>query len=365
MSEVIRVLHVLTNMSYGGIENLLMSLYRNIDRSKIQFDFLTHFSDAQDFEEEIKSLGGNLYRLPALNPFSRKYKKALSDFFTEHKEYKIVHSHLNCMSGIILKEAKRHGINVRIAHSHSSSQNHNWKYLIKLMYMRMIPKYATALFACSEIAGEWMFRGEPFTVLRNAIKAKDFSYDVEKSRAVKEQLNIKDNFVIAHVGQFRAEKNHLFLMEIFNELLKNCENSVLLLVGKGRLMEEVKQKARDLGIESRVHFLGARSDVDSVLQAADVFVLPSKYEGLPVSVVEAQASGLPCVVTDYVPDVCSEITGNVVRLSSEESAELWANEILKFKGFKRLDTYDKICKAGFDITENAEWLEGYYLDAVK
>ena len=300
----IRILHIVTNMSYGGLENLLMNYYRHIDRDRIQFDFLTHVEIHQDFEEEIASLGGKLYRLPKLNPFSRSYRSALHVFLAAHPEYRIVHSHLDCTAGIPLQAAQKQGVPLRIAHAHSSSQNHNLKYLIKLYCRHSIPKYATHLFACGEKAGDWMFRGSPYTVMRNAIAVSDFTYRRELAVKIKAELGIADSFVIGHVGQFRREKNHCFLIRIFHQILQTAPNCVLLLVGKGPEMAPAKALAQELGIEKQILFLGARGDIPQLMQAMDVFVLPSIYEGLPVTMVEAQAAGLPCFISDRVPIEC-------------------------------------------------------------
>lgn len=363
MEEPIRILQIVTKMNYGGIENMLMTYFRNIDRKKVVFDFLSHYEGKQDFEEEITALGGNLYKLPRLNPFSMSYYKRLEKFFKEHPEYRVVHSHLDCMAGIPLIVAKKCGVKVRIAHSHSSNQNYNFKYPIKLMCKKIIPKIATALFACSKQAGNWMFNTSSYKVLCNAINSLSFRYSPDMEKEVKDILKLQKRFVVGHVGQFRKEKNHFFLLDIFAEVLKKDSSSVLVMVGEGDQMEPAKTYAEELGITSNVMFLGARNDVNKLLQGFDIFVLPSKFEGLPVSVIEAQAAGLPCVVTDCVPQECCDVTGNAVRLSIKEKPAVWAEKILSYKGFNKQDAYEQIKNAGFDIKENARWLEEYYINA--
>ena len=359
----IRILHVVTNMSFGGLENLLMNYYRNIDRSKIQFDFLTHVDIHQDFEEEIRELGGRLYRLPRMNPFSPDYLRRLNSFFCEHPEYQIVHSHLDCMAGLPLKYAQCNNVPVRIAHAHSSNQVRNLKYVIKMMYKPWILRYATDLFACGKKAGEWMFNGKPFAVVNNAIDTEPFAFQQEISERVRESLNINGKFVLGHVGQFRQEKNHLFLIDIFGEVVRKNPDSVLLLVGKGAQMEPVMAKVKELGLEDSVKFLGARPDIARLMQAMDVFVLPSLYEGLPVTMIEAQAAGLPCVISDGVPLEC-KITENVAQIPLAASPELWAEEILKYKNVLRTHNHTAIAAAGFDIKSNAKKLEEFYYNAI-
>lgn len=363
-NEPIRVLQVMTNMSYGGLENLLMNYYRQIDRTKVQFDFLTHVNVHQDFQEEIAALGGKLHRLPRFNPLSPGYRKALKDFFREHPEYRIVHSHLNCMSAVPLKAAKQCGVPVRIAHSHTSSVVRNLKMVLKYLYRPLIPRYATALFACGRKAGDWMFRGAPYTIVRNAVDAKSFRHDPALSRRMREELGLGNSFVVGHVGQFRTEKNHLFLIDIFAEVLKLHADSRLVLVGKGPNLEPAIEKAEGLGIREKILFLGARPDIPELMQAMDVFVLPSLYEGLPVTMVEAQSAGLPCVISDGVPLECA-LTDSVEQISLEAAPSVWAEAILSRKGREAGDHYDIICAAGFDIRTNAIWLEDYYCNACK
>jgi len=359
----IRVLHVVTNMSYGGLENLLMNYYRNIDRTKIQFDFLTHVDIHQDFEEEIEALGGLLYRLPQLNPFSFTYRKMLDAFFAAHTEYQIVHCHLDCLAGIPLKAAKKSGIPVRIAHSHTSNQTRNLKLPIKLAYKKIIPQNATAFFSCGKVAGDWMFEGRKYEIMNNAIDATTFRFDPEKAKDVRSKLGLENQFVIGHVGQFRTEKNHVFLIEIFKQIVDRHADSALVLVGKGPQMEPAKARAEELGILDKVLFLGARPDIPELMQAMDAFVLPSFYEGFPVTMVEAQAAGLPCIISDRVPIEC-KFTRDVQQVSLSDPPAAWADVVLPYKDAKKQDNYNAVVAAGFDIKSNAKWLEEFYCNAI-
>lgn len=360
MGEPIRVLHVVTYMGRGGLETMIMNYYRNIDRSKVQFDFLTHRGERWDYDDEIERLGGKIYHLPRLNPFSLRYLNALDDFFKEHKEYKIVHCHQDCLSGIVLKYAKKNGVPFTIAHSHSSNQNKDLKYIIKLIAKKSIPKYADYLFACGKEAGEWMFNTDDFTILNNAIDTKRYIYNEEKSLRMKEKLGIKGKFVIGHVGRFRQEKNHSFIIDVFKDVCEKDPNSILLLVGDGPLEEDIRRKVYDLGLLDKVKFLGARDDVNDLMQSMDVFILPSLYEGIPLTMIESQASGLDCVISDKVPKECI-VTQNIKVISLEESPKYWANEIIKTKNRKRRKSYNEIQNSKFDIKSNARWLEEFYL----
>lgn len=358
-----RVLQVVTHMNRGGLETMLMNYYRHIDRDCIQFDFLTHREYDGDYGEEIKSLGGIIYHLPRLNPFSYRYKKALDKFLEEHPEYQVIHVHQDCMSSVILKAAKKRGIKVRIAHSHSSSQDKNFKYLIKFVWMRSIPKYATDLMACGKEAGEWMFRGADFHILNNAIDANLYRVDIEKRNVQRKHIGINDaEILIGHVGRFSYPKNHEFLLDVFYQIQKIRE-AKLILVGDGELRNEIEDKIRKLGLEDKVILTGLRSDVADLMQAMDVFVFPSHYEGLPVTLVEAQASGLPCLISDKVPIECKK-TDLVQQVSLEKDAKTWADLVIQTVGMERKDTYEAIKNSGFDIVENANWLQNYYEKAI-
>lgn len=353
----IRVLHVVTYMGRGGLETMIMNYYRHIDRSKVQFDFLVHRDFEADYDAEILSLGGKIYRLPRLNPISGNYLSELDKFFSMHKEYRIVHCHLDCMAGIPLKYARKHGVPVRIAHAHSTNQTKDSKYLLKLIYKCNICDNATSLFACSQAAGQWMFEKDDFCVMNNAIDSFQYVYDAEVRCSVRQELGLaKDDIVVGHVGRLMTPKNHEFLLRFFAVL---PENSRLLLVGDGELRQNLERQADELGIRSRVIFAGVRSDVNRLLQAMDVFAFPSLYEGLPVSIVEAQAAGLPCVISDKVPIECKK-TELVQQIPLNAGAKVWADAVLKLCNQPRQNTQDQIIKAGFDIEEKASWLTDYY-----
>lgn len=345
---------------------MLMNHYRQMDRTQVQMDFLTHRGKRAVYDDEIEALGGKIYRLPPLNPVSLNYQNQLRNFFAQHEEYRIAHSHLDCMAGVPLKTAKEFGVPVRIAHAHSSNQTKNSKYPIKLVYKNQIAKYATHLFACGETAGEWMFGGAPFAVMHNAIDAGKFRYQPGLRERARKALipETPDAFVVGHVGSFWSPKNHSFLLDIFREIYKQEPNSVLLLVGTGGLMDEVREKAKSYGVENHVKFLGDRSDVFWVEQAMDAFVLPSLFEGLPVTMIEAQAAGLPCFISDKVPIEC-KVTNLVTQISLKESPVVWAEEILDSRNLPRRDTFSEIAQAGFDIRENVAWLQNFYLEQWK
>ena len=358
---MIRVLQVVTYMGRGGLETMLMNYYRHMDRDKVQFDFLVHRDFEADYDQEILSMGGKIYHVSRLVPWSRGYREGLKRFFKEHPEYKIVHVHQDCLSSVALQCAKECGVPVRIAHSHSSNQDKNIKYLIKRHYMKQIPQFATDCFACGKDAGDWMFEGQSYQILHNAIDASVYVYSSEKAITIREELNVERNFVMGHVGRFDAQKNHTFLLDIFSECVKIVPNARLLLVGDGEGRTRIQEKAKSLGLEDKVIFTGVRNDVADLLQAMDVFVFPSLYEGVPVTMIEAQASGLPCVISDGVPKDCVITSGLVTSMKLSDMPSDWAKHIIAQSRTKRENHLREIQAAGYDIVTAAKELENFYL----
>ena len=359
---MVRVLHIVTNMDRGGLETMLMNYYRHMDREKIQFDFLEHRRDRAAYDDEIESLGGRIFRLPRLNPLSSDYFHALNAFFAAHPEYRIVHSHLDCMSAYPLCAAKNAKVPVRIAHAHSTSQDRNWKLVFKLISKKLISLYTTDLFACSADAGEWMFGTKDVHILPNAIDIERYAFNLLIRNQTKKALGLDDAFVIGHVGRFSAVKNHSFLTDVFAQIKRKEPNSKLLLVGAGSEMQAVQQKVKALGLGADVIFTGVRNDVANLMQAMDVFVFPSLYEGLGIVLIEAQAAGLPCVVSDTIPRE-AYLTDLVTAEKLSSSVEKWAEKILKKRDFPRTDRRDEIAAHGFDITTEAVKLQEFYINA--
>ncbi len=371
--EPIHVLVLDTVMDRGGAEAMIMNYMRNIDRDVIQFDFLTNRDYRAAYEDEIESLGGKVYHMCPMYPGKfRQYKQEVREFLKEHPEYKIIHSNLEERSYFALKEAKKLGVPVRISHSHNRPLGFDLKLIVRYYFRFMLKFYNTHMFSCGVEAGDWLYgkkNRDKVIIMNNAIDAKQYTYDASKSLEMKTKLGIAGKKVIGHVGRFFAQKNHSFLIDIFYEIHKKDKDTVLLLVGGGELNDsmknQMKQKVKNLGLSDCVQFLGVREDVQDIMQAFDLFLLPSLFEGLPVTMIEAQASGLPCVISDKVPIQC-DITGNVKVVALEDAPEKWADVVLAYlEEFERKDTFNKICEAGFDIKENAKWLEEFYVKALK
>lgn len=350
----------------GGVEAVIMNYYRNIDRSKVQFDFICDEDSTNIPYDEIKKLGGRVIICP---PYQKifKYEKFLIDLFKKNN-YKIVHSNINALSVFPLRAAKKAEVPIRIAHSHSTTNKKEWKKnLMKQALRPFSKKYATDYFACSELAGRWLFGDKTFeqgkvTIINNAIDLDKFKYDEKIRKEKRKELNIKDNtLVVGHIGRFVAQKNHTFLIDIFNELHKKEENSILLLIGQGPLMSEIKQKVDSLGISDSVKFLGQRDDVNELYQVFDVFLLPSLYEGLPVVGVEAQATGNLCILSDSMTQE-TKILDTTKFISLDMSTEEWVSIILNnYSKFKRHDTTDEITKNNFNIKKEKSELEKFYM----
>ena len=362
---MIRVLQVFNSMNCGGAENMIMNLYRKIDRTKVQFDFLVHTEKKCFFDDEILSLGGKIYHAPRYNVANHfSYKKWWNKFLIEHQEFKIVHGHMYSIAPIYLHIAKKHGATT-IVHSHSTSEPAGIKELIKSQLRKRAKNSADYLFSCSAAAGIWLYGKEAVEkenhyILKNAVDTDRFLFNENVRNEVRKELGIEGNLVIGHVGRFMEAKNHKFLLEIFADVLKNDENAVLLLVGEGALKNEIKVKAESLGVSDKVIFAGVRNDTHRLLQAMDCFVFPSIYEGLPVAVIEAQAVGVPSLISDTVTDeVC--LTDLATRLSLQKSSEIWAKEILnKTDNFKRTEPKQQIIDSGYDISATAHWLQNFY-----
>lgn len=377
MSEPIRVLNVVGRMGIGGIETLIMNIYRNIDRSKVQFDFLMHMGSGGAYEEEIRALGGRIYEMPVIRDCQGgktyywrvfEYIHALKKFFREHPEYRILHGHMTNTAAIYMPIARKYG-NVKccIAHSHQTEATPGLSGFVTNMLQRNLEKLATDYFACSEEAAKWIYSPElvkagKVKVIHNGADVEKYHFDAIEHEMLKKKMGYEGKIVIGNVARFKKQKNHTFLIDIFAEIHKKNNQTVLVLVGQGELEEEMKKKVSQLGLENCVDFLGARNDVPTLLQVFDLFLLPSLFEGLPLVGIEAQAAGLPMVASDTVTPE-TDITGNVTFLSLDLPAEVWAQKILDVcSDFERVDMTEAVRNAGYDIKQTAQMVQNFYLE---
>lgn len=357
---MIRILQVVNDMHRAGIETMLMNYYRNIDRDKIQFDFLTHRPYKSDYDDEIISLGGKIYRAPRLYPQNYpQYFKWMSEFWKQHSEYKIVHSHIDSMSYLPLLTAKKAGIPVRIAHSHSIAIDMNYKFFLKQLFRLKITSVANYYLACGEEAGRFLFKNQYFLVIPNAVDAKKFYFNKEIRIAKRQELGYDREFVLGHIGRFSQEKNHLFLIKIFFELQKKDSNARLMLVGVGEKEQEIKSEVNKLKIADKVTFLGNRNDANELYQAMDVFILPSMFEGVPLVGIEAQFADLPCFFSDRVSEEV-KFNNRSQFLSLALSPKEWAEAIIQQKGIMRNSEHASIVNSSYDIRNAHQILENLY-----
>lgn len=364
---MLKILHVIGRMDRAGAESMIMNYYRAIDKTRFQFDFLVQTEDEADYDQEILSYGASIYRLPRYLIYNTlAYRRACRKFFSEHHDYDIVHGHLGSCASIYLREAQKYHI-FTIAHSHStgmvSKPLEGMLFKIVTHSTRYVADY---FFACSTQAGldrygKAVVESPRFQVIYNAIDGGKYRYTPERHQKLKKDWNLEDKFVIGHVGRFQKEKNHEFLVETFLEVLHIIPNSHLVLTGDGDFRKKVEGQVQKLGIESHVTFTGVRNDIPDIMNLFDAFVFPSFYEGLGIVLIEAQAAGLPCIVSNAIVDEAI-LTKHVKRLDLGLGPKQWAKEIRDFAfGYQRTDEYDRIVDAGYDIDTNTRNLEQFYL----
>lgn len=367
---MIRILHLVNGMNCGGTENMIMSLYRNIDRDKIQFDFLVNSKEKCFFDDEIKKLGGKIFYIPRWKGTNTAdYLKKFNLLLDEHPEYKIIHGHIASCSLMYLSVAKKRGL---FAISHSHNVKGAGKSLSELVFkLSTLPQryMSDSFFACSDIAGKVRFgkravKSDKFFILKNVIDLKRYERDEEKASKLKEKYGISDKFVVGHIGRFVEAKNHSFLLKVFCEVTKIIPDSVLVLAGEGELFEKIKAEAKELGIYDKVIFAGVLSDVNSVINIMDAFVFPSLHEGFGIVAIEAQSHGIPCFINDALSDELY-INENVYGLSLKNSPAKWAEAICKNKECIPCDkAKSNIREKGYDIKATADFLENYYYGVI-
>lgn len=346
--EVLRVAQIIDVMDTGGIESVVMNYYRNIDRTKVQFDFITSNTSTLPQRKEIESLGGRIFLVPRVKHLGL-YKKELKKVLLENK-YDVVHCHMGTLAVFPLGVAKKCGVKTRICHTHTTTSKKEWKRnLLKKTLRPFAKKNSNKYFACGSYAGKWLFgkkaseNGQVY-VMPNSIDVDKFKFNVESRNEIRSQLGIDDKFVIGHIGRFVSVKNHIFLVDIFNDLLKVRKDVVLVLVGEGPLEESVRNYVLKLGISDYVKFLGVRKDCHKIYQALDMFILPSLYEGFPVVGVEAQCSGLPCLFSNKITTEV-KLNENVKMIPLEK--EVWVKELKNatFESNRVVDNFKMDIKA--------------------
>ena len=360
--QPIRVLHVVGKLEAGGAESFIMSMYRNMPRDRVQFDFVANDTSAEETHAaEVLRLGGRIFRVPRFNGRNvRSYRRAWAEILRD-PSISLVHVHHTSTAMLYLDIVHRAGLKA-IAHSHTAGSGASLKDGLKRASRSPIRLVADELIACSPEAAAWMFgdRAHEVTIMANAIEAEAYAFSTEARAEVRESLALGPSFVVGHVGRFSDVKNHLRLVEIFRSLVEVRENAVLLLVGDGELRSVVDQAVVAMGLSEKVRFLGRRSDVAQLMSAMDVFALPSHYEGFPVSLVEAQASGLPCVVADGITRSAA-LTNHVQFVGLDQTDHVWARALTTAPPTdSRTTAWRSVVEAGFDAVATARTLEASY-----
>lgn len=362
-NEPIRILCVFSCLDRGGAETMCMELYRHIDRNRVQFDFVKHLSYKGMYEDEIRELGGRIYTAPKYKGYNiLQYRRWWKNHLKAHPEHKIIHGHYFNLSAIYFKICKKFG-RITVAHPNAVKSD-GFKENFKRFICREnnMEKYSDYCFACSPRAGEWLIKVKPFTVLKNAIDINKFTYSEDIRQEVRAEFGFPLGcLVIGAVGRFSYEKNPHGILDIFKSVLSKTPDAKLLWIGAGKLHSEIEQRIHKEDLDKSVILTGARSDVEKMMQAMDVFIFPSFSEGLGIVAIEAQAAGLPCLCSDAVPQEAA--VTDLCKFLPLDDHELWAQEILS-ANVERRDTSEQIRKAGYDIHVTSEWLQNFYCNIV-
>lgn len=358
---MIRVLHAVPDMNSGGIENYIMNMYRIIDRSEVQFDFLVHHEKPGFFDSEIENLGGRIFRLPVLDTKNiLAYKRSLEKLFSRG-EWPVVHGHAASLAGFYLSTAERFSVQARIAHSHGASYLRTPKGYAKKLLFKKAGKHANICLACSTEAGHYLFGDKQFYLAKNAIDSRRFSFDGNLRKNARKALGIDPHqLIVGHVGRFNLQKNHRFLVEVFSEIVKLVPDSFLLLVGTGELEKSIRELVASKGLESKVKFQSVTDEPEMFYAAMDVFVLPSLFEGLPLVGIEAQCNGLPCFFSSEITREVA-ISNQARFLDLEDGVSAWARAIVDAACCGNRTGYsDLVANHGFDCAENTRKMQLFY-----
>lgn len=363
-----RVLQVIGVMDRGGAETMVMNLYRAMDRERVQFDFLVHEQREGDYDAEIVSLGGRIFRAPRYNGVNGiAYRRCIRSLFANHPEWRVVHGHIGSCAPLYLSEAKRVGA-FAIAHSHAQNYGNGLSGMAFNIAAHPVRRIADYFMACSKEAGLDRFgssivEGNRFAIVPNGIDVASYACDERVHVEAKADYGLAGRPVVCHTGRLIPVKNHEFLLEVFARVVQSFPNAVLLLAGRGDLEESIRARVDELGLKKAVFFLGVVDDVPYLLRAADVFVFPSVKEGLPLAVVEAQAAGLPTVISTGVPKF-AVVSDRACRMSLSAGAEAWAGKCIEMlhlaQSTERSDACEQVREHGFDAASTSVRLASFY-----
>lgn len=367
MTDAVRILHMIGSLNTGGSQRMALNLLKAVDRRQIQFDFVIDRPDQRALAPEAEALGARIFAMPSFHGTNvREIRRVWDEFFTRHTEYPILHTHVRSYASLFLPIAKKHGL-LTVAHSHNTSNGAGIAACAKNVMQLPLRRQADELLACSRGAGEWLFGKRAVDsgkchIFPNAIDTALYRFSPSVRHDVRQAFGLEDKWVMGHIGRFSPQKNHGFLIDVFAATVLRMPNAVLLLAGNNesdsRTLRTVRQKIDRLGFADRVIFTGVRSDVDRLLQGMDVFVMPSRYEGLGMAAIEAQAAGLPCFLSDRIPEEAffSELAH---KLPLTDNAELWADAILSSDSARK-DVSPLLAECGYDVGIAAAWLTDFY-----
>lgn len=373
LNNKIRVLHVVGSMQAGGLETLIMNIYRNIDRSKVQFDFTVHTTEKCFYDDEIIELGGNIYRHPKPKGDLKSFKSTLERTINDNGPYDVIHSHVLFFSGVVLEVAKKCKVPIRIAHSHNTSDSKKdsiYRNIYRYFMRKKILKNATNLIGCSREACEYVFGKSSYESGKaihfpNAIDFTKYKGITKSKKYLTKELKIEeDSILIGHIGRFTRQKNHAFLLKVFASYYKNEKKAHLILVGEGNEKDSINRLVKNMNLEDKVHFLGLRNDIPKILSSLDLFLFPSLYEGLGIVIVEAQAAQTPCLISKNIPEEADIKVGLVKKVGLEENInEKWVKGIQESLSSERIESEiieSALKKNGYDIIENSSKLIAIY-----
>jgi glycosyltransferase involved in cell wall biosynthesis len=359
-----RALHFVPGFKFGGVESLLMSLYRNIEKSELQFDLIVDTQEELPEFEEIRASGGQVFQLGHYLESPWKYQRQVDKILSDN-HYPVLHCHELVRALPVLWSAKKAGVRKRILHSHSVSHVGSRWAMVAPWVSALSLRLGTEYWASSQLAGEFSFGKRQFDLFKDAISCKHFTFDSLLRKQFRSDLGISTNtLLVGHTGRFTYQKNHAWLVRVFEKLCQKIPDSHLLLVGDGPLMNDIMEFTLTLGVRDRVSFVGKQMGVGAFLSAMDVFLLPSHSEGFCISLLEAQANGLPCLATSTLPaEVC--LTPSLTFCELSQPLNIWTDRIIQSYRLGRTDSTtnaDLINQAGYEIETLASNLKKIYAD---
>jgi len=368
LMQPIKILQVFTTLNRGGAETNFMNYVRQMDLKQFKFEVVVHREAIGAYEQELQSMGITIHRLPAINPLNYwRYQKAAKTLLVQG-QYDIIHSHISELSVWLLKLADQLQVPIRIVHAHLASANIDLKWPIRLYWRSQLRKFANIGFTCSDAASKWLFKNPlqwgKIQLMRNAVNTSEWQFNLEKRNKIRDQFGITHSINWVHVGRFNTQKNHKFLIHLFKQFNNVQSNSNLFLLGDGNLAKDIKSQIKALNLDGKIHIMGAVNNVNDFLQAMDIMVFPSMFEGLPVSIIEAQAAGLPCVLSDTISKEVAVLPDYVQFVNLNAPIEQWLKSIDTALALPRKIQSEAILKAGYDIQTNVKVLESFYLKSL-